>query len=101
MEYVRSSLEERHRNLWMEYEARLEDPQYGLVDSEGDYESAAALVNGGLQPLYMHSACTKGSITTSTTTSILIFTLQVGLDPMNSVFPEWCRRPCFLCRHLI
>ncbi|KAJ6413193.1 hypothetical protein OIU84_006069 [Salix udensis] len=40
------SLEERHRNLWMEYEARLEDPQYGLVDSEGDYESAAALVNG-------------------------------------------------------
>ncbi|KAJ6353260.1 hypothetical protein OIU76_002303 [Salix suchowensis] len=46
MEYVRSSLEERHRNLWMEYEARLEDPQYGLVDSEGDYESAAALVNG-------------------------------------------------------
>ncbi|KAJ6774587.1 FLORAL HOMEOTIC PROTEIN DEFICIENS ISOFORM X1 [Salix purpurea] len=39
------SLEERHGNLRMEYEARLEDP-YGLVDNEGDYESAAALVNG-------------------------------------------------------
>ncbi|KAL9393974.1 hypothetical protein Peur_013259 [Populus x canadensis] len=27
-------------------EAKMEDPRYGLVDSEGDYESAAALVNG-------------------------------------------------------
>ncbi|KAG5245554.1 floral homeotic protein [Salix suchowensis] len=40
------NLEDRYGNLRMEYEARLEDPQYGLVDSEGDYESAAALVNG-------------------------------------------------------
>jgi len=27
-------------------EAKMEDPRCGLVDSEGDYESAAALVNG-------------------------------------------------------
>ncbi|KAG6775734.1 hypothetical protein NC652_013685 [Populus alba x Populus x berolinensis] len=40
------SLEERHGNLWMEYEAKMEDPRYGFVESEGDYESAAALVNG-------------------------------------------------------
>ncbi|KAF9678244.1 hypothetical protein SADUNF_Sadunf07G0014800 [Salix dunnii] len=37
------NLEERHENLLMEYEAKLEDRQYGLVDNE----AAAALANGG------------------------------------------------------
>ncbi|OAY57478.1 agamous-like MADS-box protein TM6 [Manihot esculenta] len=40
------NLEERHGDLLLEYEAKYEDPQYGLVENEGDYESAIALANG-------------------------------------------------------
>ncbi|CAL5371260.1 unnamed protein product [Camellia sinensis] len=40
------NLEERHGNLLLDYEAKCEDPQYGLVDNDGDYDSAAALSNG-------------------------------------------------------
>ncbi|XP_048229592.1 agamous-like MADS-box protein TM6 isoform X2 [Ricinus communis] len=40
------NLVERHRELLQRYEANCEDPQYGLVDYEGDYESAIALANG-------------------------------------------------------
>ncbi|KAK9284840.1 hypothetical protein L1049_024020 [Liquidambar formosana] len=39
-------LEERHGNLLLDFEAKYEDPQYGLVDSEGDYDSAVAFANG-------------------------------------------------------
>ncbi|KAK9948474.1 hypothetical protein M0R45_004047 [Rubus argutus] len=40
------NLEERNSNLMHGYEAALEDPQYGYVDNEGDFESAVALANG-------------------------------------------------------
>nr|POE98332.1 floral homeotic protein deficiens [Quercus suber] len=38
--------------------ARLEDPQYGLVDNEGDYESTIALTNGAsnLYAFRLHSS---------------------------------------------
>ncbi|KDP32662.1 hypothetical protein JCGZ_13660 [Jatropha curcas] len=42
------SLEERYGDLLLEFDAigKCEDPQYGLVENEGDYESAVALANG-------------------------------------------------------
>ncbi|KAM7251894.1 hypothetical protein ACFE04_023777 [Oxalis oulophora] len=40
------NLEERHGILLLDIEAKCEDPQYGLVDNGGDYESAVALANG-------------------------------------------------------
>nr|ARQ16487.1 HbMADS-box protein [Hevea brasiliensis] len=40
------NLEERHGDLLLEYEAKCEDLQYGLVDNEGDYESTITLANG-------------------------------------------------------
>ncbi|XP_050226494.1 agamous-like MADS-box protein TM6 [Mercurialis annua] len=40
------NLEERHGDLMLEFEAKCDDPHYGLVDNEGDYESAIALANG-------------------------------------------------------
>nr|AZZ09244.1 TM6 [Primula vulgaris] len=40
------NLEERHGNLLSDFEVKCEDPQYGLVDNEGDYESEAAFANG-------------------------------------------------------
>jgi len=38
--------------------ARLEDPQYGLVDNGGDYESTIALTNGAsnLYAFRLHSS---------------------------------------------
>ncbi|XP_057994567.1 agamous-like MADS-box protein TM6 isoform X2 [Hevea brasiliensis] len=39
------NLEERHGDLVLEYEAKCEDPHCGLVDNDGDYESAIALAN--------------------------------------------------------
>nr|AXR86368.1 apetala3 [Kerria japonica] len=40
------NLEERRGNMLHGFEAISEDPQYGYVDNEGDYESAVALANG-------------------------------------------------------
>nr|XP_023911258.1 floral homeotic protein DEFICIENS-like isoform X2 [Quercus suber]XP_023922131.1 floral homeotic protein DEFICIENS-like isoform X2 [Quercus suber]POF11838.1 floral homeotic protein deficiens [Quercus suber] len=52
------NLEERHGNLLLDLRARLEDPQYGLVDNEGDYESTIALTNGAsnLYAFRLHSS---------------------------------------------
>nr|GMD85788.1 floral homeotic protein PMADS 1 [Ipomoea batatas] len=54
------NVEEIHRNLLLECEARQEDP-YGLVDHEGDYNSVLGFANGGprilalrLQPDHHH-----------------------------------------------
>ncbi|OAY60822.1 agamous-like MADS-box protein TM6 [Manihot esculenta] len=40
------NLEERHGDLLLEFEAKCEDLQYGLVENEGDYESAITIANG-------------------------------------------------------
>ncbi|KAF3440752.1 hypothetical protein FNV43_RR19038 [Rhamnella rubrinervis] len=41
------NLEVMHVNLMQDYQAKCEDPPYGLVDNnDGDYESTAALANG-------------------------------------------------------
>nr|APQ46144.1 TM6-2 [Viola philippica] len=40
------NLEERHGNLLLDFEAKLEDPHFGLVDDEGVYDAALALANG-------------------------------------------------------
>ncbi|KAJ8771122.1 hypothetical protein K2173_023447 [Erythroxylum novogranatense] len=39
------NLEQVHGNLLLHFEAKCEDPQYGIVDNEGE-ESAVALANG-------------------------------------------------------
>ncbi|OAY50647.1 agamous-like MADS-box protein AP3 [Manihot esculenta] len=46
------NVEEVHRNLLHEYEARArdEDPHYGLVDNEGDYGCVIGYQNGGQAP---------------------------------------------------
>ncbi|KAK4387485.1 Floral homeotic protein DEFICIENS [Sesamum angolense] len=41
------NVEEIHRNLALEFDARQEDPQYGLVENEGDYNSVLGFPNGG------------------------------------------------------
>nr|APQ46143.1 TM6-1 [Viola philippica] len=40
------NLEERHGNLLLDFEAKLEDPHFGLVDNEGFYDAAVAHANG-------------------------------------------------------
>lgn len=40
------SLEEIYGTLLLDIESKYEDPHYGLVDNEGDYESAASFVHG-------------------------------------------------------
>nr|Q07472.1 RecName: Full=Floral homeotic protein PMADS 1; AltName: Full=Green petal homeotic protein [Petunia x hybrida]AAQ72510.2 DEF [Petunia x hybrida]WJN62205.1 DEF [Petunia x hybrida]CAA49567.1 GP (green petal) [Petunia x hybrida] len=40
------NVEEIHRNLLLEFDARQEDP-YGLVEQEGDYNSVLGFPNGG------------------------------------------------------
>ncbi|XP_057499518.1 agamous-like MADS-box protein TM6 [Actinidia eriantha] len=41
------NLEERHGNLLLDFEAKCElNPQYELVENEGDYDSAVAFANG-------------------------------------------------------
>ncbi|GAV72187.1 SRF-TF domain-containing protein/K-box domain-containing protein [Cephalotus follicularis] len=40
------SLEQIRGKLLLDFEAKCEDPQYGLVDNEGEYESVIALANG-------------------------------------------------------
>ncbi|GFQ03496.1 floral homeotic protein deficiens [Phtheirospermum japonicum] len=39
--------EEIHRTLALEYDAREEDPHYGLVENEGDYNTVFGFPNGG------------------------------------------------------
>ncbi|PIN10460.1 MADS box transcription factor [Handroanthus impetiginosus] len=41
------NVEEIHRNLVLEFDARQEDPHYGLVENEGDYNSVLGFPNGG------------------------------------------------------
>ncbi|GFP95171.1 floral homeotic protein deficiens [Phtheirospermum japonicum] len=41
------NVEEIHRNLVLEFDARHEDPHYGLVENEGDYDSVLGFPNGG------------------------------------------------------
>nr|P23706.1 RecName: Full=Floral homeotic protein DEFICIENS [Antirrhinum majus]CAA36268.1 deficiens [Antirrhinum majus]CAA44629.1 DEF A protein [Antirrhinum majus] len=41
------NVEEIHRNLVLEFDARREDPHFGLVDNEGDYNSVLGFPNGG------------------------------------------------------
>nr|QQL01545.1 DEFICIENS [Ceropegia sandersonii] len=41
------NVEEIHRNLLLEMDARQEDPHYGLVDNGGDYNSVVGFTNGG------------------------------------------------------
>ncbi|KAI5656124.1 hypothetical protein M9H77_24917 [Catharanthus roseus] len=40
------NVEEIHRNLLLELDARQEDPHYGLVDNGGDYNSVLGFPNG-------------------------------------------------------
>ncbi|PHT51231.1 Floral homeotic protein PMADS 1 [Capsicum baccatum] len=56
------NVEEIHRNLLLEFDARQEDPYGGLVEQEGDYNSVLGFPNGGgarilalrLQPNHHH-----------------------------------------------
>lgn len=41
------NVEEIHRNLVLDYETRNEDPQFGLVENEGDYNSIMSFANEG------------------------------------------------------
>ncbi|KAL8030669.1 hypothetical protein ABFX02_14G300400 [Erythranthe guttata] len=41
------NVEEINRNLVLEFDARQEDPHYGLVENEGDYNSLLGFPNGG------------------------------------------------------
>nr|BAI68389.1 DEFICIENS protein [Antirrhinum majus] len=41
------NVEEIPRNLVLEFDARREDPHFGLVDNEGDYNSVLGFPNGG------------------------------------------------------
>nr|AAS45971.1 deficiens [Mimulus ringens] len=41
------NVEEIHRSLLLDYDARQEDPHYGLVENEGDYNSLLGFPNGG------------------------------------------------------
>nr|CAJ44129.1 deficiens protein [Misopates orontium] len=41
------NVEEIHRNLVLEFDARREDPHFGLVENEGDYNSVLGFPNGG------------------------------------------------------
>ncbi|KAL2504033.1 Floral homeotic protein APETALA 3 [Abeliophyllum distichum] len=41
------NVEEIHRKILVEFDARQEDPHYGLVDNEGDYNSVLGYPNGG------------------------------------------------------
>ncbi|XP_075091387.1 agamous-like MADS-box protein TM6 [Nicotiana tabacum] len=40
------NLEEQHGNLVLDLEAKSEDPKYGVVENEGEYNSAMAFANG-------------------------------------------------------
>ncbi|XP_009798453.1 agamous-like MADS-box protein TM6 isoform X1 [Nicotiana tabacum] len=40
------NLEKRHGNLVLDLEAKSEDPKYGVVENEGQYNSAMAFANG-------------------------------------------------------
>ncbi|PIN21683.1 MADS box transcription factor [Handroanthus impetiginosus] len=41
------NVEEIHRNLVLEFDARHEDPHYGLVENDGDYNSVLGFPSGG------------------------------------------------------
>ncbi|GER26571.1 MADS box transcription factor [Striga asiatica] len=41
------NVEDIHRKLILEFDARQEDPHYGLVENEGDYNSIIGFPNGG------------------------------------------------------
>ncbi|KAL8059129.1 hypothetical protein ABFX02_03G066600 [Erythranthe guttata] len=41
------NVEEIHRSLVLEFDARQEDPHYGLVENEGDYNSVLGFPHGG------------------------------------------------------
>ncbi|KAL6493065.1 Floral homeotic protein [Orobanche gracilis] len=41
------NVEEIHRNLVLEFDGMQEDPHYGLVENEGDYNSVLGFSNGG------------------------------------------------------
>ncbi|KAK4486815.1 hypothetical protein RD792_006594 [Penstemon davidsonii] len=41
------NVEEIHRNLVLEFDARQEDPHYGLIENEGDYNSILGFPNRG------------------------------------------------------
>lgn len=45
------NVEEIHRNLLLEFDARQEDPYGGLVEQEGDYNSVLGFPNGGARVL--------------------------------------------------
>ncbi|KAF3646732.1 Floral homeotic protein PMADS 1 [Capsicum annuum] len=63
------NVEEIHRNLLLEFDARQEDPYGGLVEQEGDYNSVLGFPNGGgarilalrLQPNHHHLHSGGGS----------------------------------------
>ncbi|KAK6115281.1 hypothetical protein DH2020_007550 [Rehmannia glutinosa] len=49
------NVEEIHRNLVLEFDhARQEDPHYGLVENEGDYNSVLGFPNGGPRIIALH-----------------------------------------------
>ncbi|KAL6345293.1 hypothetical protein AAG906_015776 [Vitis piasezkii] len=52
------NLEEQHGNLLLNFEAKCDDPHYGLVENDGDYESAVAFANGAsnLYAFRLHQA---------------------------------------------
>ncbi|XP_031125368.1 floral homeotic protein PMADS 1-like [Ipomoea triloba] len=75
------NVEEIHRNLLLECEARQEDP-YGLVDHEGDYNSVLGFPNGGprilalrLQPDHHHHHHHHGHLHSGGGSDLTTFTL--------------------------
>ncbi|GLT39204.1 hypothetical protein SLA2020_134100 [Shorea laevis] len=47
--------EQRHGNLLLHWEAKHDDPHYGLVDNEGDYEIALANGSNNLYSFRLHN----------------------------------------------
>ncbi|XP_073032087.1 floral homeotic protein DEFICIENS-like isoform X1 [Primulina eburnea] len=68
------NVEDIHRNLLLEFDARQDDPHYGLVENEGDYNSVLGFTNGGHQIValrfpanqhpYLHSGGGGSGLTT-------------------------------------
>ncbi|XP_073158090.1 floral homeotic protein DEFICIENS [Henckelia pumila] len=68
------NVEEIHRNLVLEFDARQEDPHYGLVDNEGDYNSMLGYPNRIIAlrlPAHHHPSLHSGGGSDLTTFALL------------------------------
>ncbi|CAK7334407.1 unnamed protein product [Dovyalis caffra] len=97
------NLEERHGNLLMEYEAKMEDPQYGLVDNEGDYESAVALANGAsnLFAFRLHQGHNHHHHHPNLHLGALSATATTTLPTTTSIPPPWIPEDDLLLKNAI